>query len=160
MAVDYFLKIDAIDGESQDANYKNQIQLHSFSWGGAQHSTVAGTGGSGAGKVSLSDFSIMKTLDKASPKLFQAMTKGTHVATAQLTACKSAGASGGKPFLTLKFKELFVTSQQLSGASEVPSESVTFTYNEITMEYFVQDEKGNLTSTGAITYNTKTNASS
>ncbi len=160
MAVDYFLKIDGIQGESQDSNHKDEIQLLSFSWGGAQHSTVSGTGGSGAGKVSLSDFSIMKTMDKASPKLFQAMTKGTHVASATLTACKAAGQTSGKPFLTLKFKELFVTSQQLSGASEVPSESVSFTYNEISIEYSTQNEQGNLTSTGAVTYNTKTNASS
>jgi type VI protein secretion system component Hcp len=30
-AIDYFLKIDGIDGESQDANYRNDIELRS--WG-------------------------------------------------------------------------------------------------------------------------------
>ena len=161
MAVDYFLKLDGIQGESQDANHKDEIQLLSFSWSGTQQSTVGGgTGGSSAGKVSLGDFQIMKMLDKGTPKAFQAMTMGKHIQSGLMSACKSAGVSGGKPFVTLKFKELFVTSQQISGSSEVPTESVSFSYNEVTIEYFTQNEQGNLTSTGSVTYNTKTNASS
>jgi type VI secretion system secreted protein Hcp len=160
MAVDYFLKLDGIQGESVDSNHKDEIQLHSFSWGGAQLSSVAGTGGSSAGKVSLSDFNIMKSLDKGTSKVFAALSTGKHIATGVLSACKATGVSGGKPFLTLKFKELFVTSQQISGASEIPTESVSFTYNEITIEYFIQNDQGNLTSTGSVTYNTKTNVSS
>ncbi len=62
MAVDYFLKLDGIDGESADSNHKNEIQIMSWSWGAANVSSVAGTGGSGAGKVSLGDFTIMNTL--------------------------------------------------------------------------------------------------
>ena len=51
MAVDYFLKLDGIQGESVDEKHKDEIQIMSFSWGGSQTSSVAGTGGSGAGKV-------------------------------------------------------------------------------------------------------------
>ena len=32
-AVDYFLKIDGIDGESQDSKHKDEIELESWSWG-------------------------------------------------------------------------------------------------------------------------------
>ncbi len=32
-AIDYFLKIDGIDGESQDDKHKNEIDLDSWSWG-------------------------------------------------------------------------------------------------------------------------------
>ena len=45
MAVDYFLKLDGIQGESVDANHKDEIQILSWSWGGSQQSSVAGTGG-------------------------------------------------------------------------------------------------------------------
>ena len=51
MAVDYFLKLDGIQGESADTNHKDEIQIMSWSWGGSQVSSVAGTGGSGAGKA-------------------------------------------------------------------------------------------------------------
>jgi type VI secretion system secreted protein Hcp len=158
MAVDFFLKLDGIDGESADEKQKNQIQLLSFSWGGSQTTSVAGTGGSGAGKVSLSDFSIMKYLDKASPKIFQALVKGTHIKTGNVVAVKAG--SDGKPFLKIDFKELFVTSQQLSASSEIPSESVSFSYNEIKIEYSAQNEQGILTTTGAVTYDLKANKAS
>lgn len=155
MAVDYFLKLDGIQGESADEKHKDEIQLMSFSWGGSQTSSVAGTGGSGAGKVDLSDFSIMVNFDKATPKFFKSMCAGTHIKTGELSAIKSGAA--GKPYLKVDFKELFVSSLQISASSEIPTVSVSFTYNEIKMNYSVQDEQGNLKSTGDITYDLKTN---
>lgn len=155
MAVDFFLKLDGIDGESVDSNFKDNIQLLSFSWGASQVSSVGGTGGSGAGKVSLSEFTIMKTVDKATPKFFKSIVKGDHIKTGTLVATKAGG--GGKPFLKIDFKELFVTSVQISGSSEVPMESASFSYNEIKIDYSVQNDQGNLASTGAVTYNVKTN---
>ena len=155
MAVDYFLKLDTIDGESTDQNHKNEIQVLSFSWGGSQVTSVAGTGGSGAGKVDLSHLSIMKYMDKASPKLFKAMSAGTHIKSATLSATKSG--SDGKPFLKVDLGELFVTSLQLSASSEIPTESVSFSYNTIKIDYSMQNDQGNLVSTGAVTYDLKQN---
>jgi type VI secretion system secreted protein Hcp len=155
MAVDYFLKLDGVDGESVDSNHKNQIQIMSWSWGASQVSSVAGTGGSGAGKADLSDFSIMAYFDKATPKFFKSIGAGTHIKSGTMEAVKSG--SDGKPYLKVDFKELFVSSLQVSGSSEVPTISVSFSYNEIKIDYSVQDENGNLKSTGPITYNTKEN---
>jgi type VI secretion system secreted protein Hcp len=156
MAVDYFLKLsDGIEGESADSNHKNEIQIMSWSWGASQVSSVAGTGGSGAGKADLSDFSIMTYFDKATPKFFKSIGLGTHIKTGTMSAIKSG--ADGKPYLKVDFKELFVSGLQISGSSEIPTVSLSFTYNEIKIDYSVQDEKGNLTSIGPVTYNTKEN---
>jgi type VI secretion system secreted protein Hcp len=155
MAVDFYLKLDAIQGESADENHKDEIQLLSFSWGGSQVTSVAGTGGSGAGKADLSDLSIMKYMDKSSPSLFKSLISGTHIKTGVLSAVKTG--AGGKPFLKLSFEELFVTSQQVSASSEIPSESVSFSYNKIKVEYSVQNEQGILTAVAAVSYDTKGN---
>lgn len=155
MAVDYFLKLDGIDGESADSNHKNEIQIMSWSWGASQVTSVGGTGGSGAGKASLSDFSIMANFDKATPKFFKSICAGTHIKTGTMSAIKSGG--DGKPYLKVDFKELFVSNLQISGSSEIPMVSLSFTYNEIKIDYSTQNEQGNLTSTGPITYNTKEN---
>jgi type VI secretion system secreted protein Hcp len=155
MAVDFYLKLDGIQGETVTEGFKDHIQLLSWSWGASQVTSVAGTGGSGAGKADLSDLSIMKFLDKASTPLFKSLVSGTHIKTGTLSAVK-AGAKG-KPFLKVDFQELFVTSQQLSASSEIPSESVSFSYNQIKVEYSTQNEQGILTTTGAVTYNTKEN---
>lgn len=155
MAVDYFLKLDGVQGESADANHKDEIQIMSFSWGGAQYSSVAGTGGSGAGKADLSDCNIMTYFDKATPKLFKSLAAGTHIKTGTLTAVKSGG--DGKPYLTVDFTELFVSSLQISGSSEVPMVSISFSYNTIKVDYKMQNEQGNLTSTGPVSYDLKQN---
>jgi type VI secretion system secreted protein Hcp len=156
MAVDFFLKVDGADGESTQTGHTKEIKIHSFSWGASQHTSVSGSGGSGAGKASLSDISVMKDLDKASSEMFKMLLTGKHIATAVLTAQKSTGDTSGKPFLTITFGEVFVTSQQISGSSEIPSESVSFSYNTIKFDYSTQGEDGTLTSTGAISYNIKT----
>lgn len=154
MAVDFYLDLGDIKGESKDDKHKDQIQVQSFSWGGAQHTTVAGAGGSGAGKVSLADFSIMKNFDKASPKLLLAMCKGTHIKTGTLTAVK-AGDTGD--FLKLEFGELFVTSLQVSASSEVPQESVSFSYNTTDLTYKAQDDTGKLVTAATWKGNLKAN---
>jgi type VI secretion system secreted protein Hcp len=155
MAVDYYLKLDQIDGESSDDKHKNEIQLMSWSWGAAQVSSVAGTGGSGAGKADLSDFSVMTYFDKATPKFFKSICAGTHVKTGTMSAIKSG--ADGKPYLKVDFKEMFVTNLSISGSSEIPTVSISFSYNEIKIDYSTQNEQGNITSTGAVTFNTKEN---
>jgi len=127
----------------------------SFSWGGSQVTSVAGTGGSGAGKVDLSDISFMKMYDKASPQAFKAMISGTHIKTGVLSATKAGG--GGKPFLKISLGEMFVTSQQVSASSEIPTESISFSYNTIKVEYSTQNEQGILTAVGAVSYDLKAN---
>jgi len=160
MSVDFFIKIDGLKGESTATGHTDEIKIHSWSWGASQVTSVSGSGGSGAGKASLAEISIMKDMDMASPELFKALVKGTHIASAVLTAQKSTGDTTGKPYVTITFKEVFVTSQQVSGSSENPMESVSFSYNEIKIDYSKQGENGALTSTGAVTYNVKTNLQS
>ena len=155
MAVDYFLKLDGIQGESTDSKHKDEIQIQSWSWGASQVSSVAGPGGSGAGKADMSAFSVITYFDKATPKFFKSIGLGTHIKTGTMSAIKSGG--DGKPYLKVDFKELFVSNLQISGTTEIPMVSLSFTYNEIKIDYSTQNEQGNLASIGPITYNTKEN---
>lgn len=153
MAVDFFLKLEGIEGEAEETHHKNQIQIMSWSWGGSNVSSVAGTGGSGAGKVNLSDFTIMTYFDKSTPKFFRDLCKGTHIKTGEMDAMKAG--EEGKPYLKVHFKELFITSLSISGSSEIPTVSLSFTYDEIKIDYYKQNESGQLTTTGPVTYNLK-----
>ena len=90
MAVDYFLKLDGIDGESADSKNKGQIDLQSFSWGEAQTGTHGAGGGGGAGKVQMQDFHFVMKNNKASPKLMLACANGEHIKKGVLT-CRKAG---------------------------------------------------------------------
>jgi type VI secretion system secreted protein Hcp len=157
MAVDFFLKLDGINGEATDQNHKDEISVLSWSWGGSQTSTVAGGGGSGAGKATLSDLHVVKNYDASSVPLFKSLAAGTHIKTGVLTANKTGSADGGKPFLKVSLTELFVTSVQSSGSSDIPTESVSFSYATIKIEYFKQNEQGVLAAAGSATYDVKQN---
>jgi len=157
MAVDFFLKLDGINGEATDQNHKNEIGILSWSWGASQQSTVAGGGGSGAGKASVADLHIVKHYDAASVELFKSLLAGKHIPNAVLTANKAGSADGGKPFLKVTLTEMFVTSLQSSGSTEVPTESVSFSYATVKVEYSKQNDQGVLTAAGSVSYDVKQN---
>ena len=158
MAVDYFLKIDGIEGESQDKTHKNEIQLLSFNWGGTQTSSVAYGGGGGAGKVSLTDFSVVKYYDKASPKLFQALCDGSHIKNCILTARKAGKTQ--QEYIKLTLTDILVTSSHVSASDENPTESVSFSYSQIATDYRAQNADGTSSTAATMKYNLKTNSSS
>jgi type VI secretion system secreted protein Hcp len=142
MAVDVFLKIDGIPGESADGKHKDEIDILSWSWGASQTGTMAFGGGGGAGKVNFSDISFMKRFDKSSPNLWQNCASGKHIAKAILY-CRKAGEKQ-QEYLQITFTDLLVSSVQVSGAGEEPTENVSLNFSKVEMEYKPQDAKGNL----------------
>ncbi|HEV8541841.1 MAG TPA: type VI secretion system tube protein Hcp, partial [Verrucomicrobiae bacterium] len=108
--VDYFLKIEGIEGESTDDKHKNEIDIESWSWGETNAGSHAFGGGGGAGKVSMNDFSITMRVNKASPKLLLACANGEHIKSASL-ACRKAGKEQ-QEYLKIKFSDLLVSSYQ------------------------------------------------
>ena len=141
-AVDYFLKIDGIDGESTDSKHKNEIDILSWSWGESQTGSSATGGGGGAGKVSMNDFNFMMTVNKASPKLLLACANGSHIKEALLT-CRKAGKEQ-QEYLKIKFTDLLVSSFQTSGSSETPVDSISLNFSKIEYEYYPQKPDGTL----------------
>ena len=67
MAVDMFLKLDAIAGESIDKTHKGEIQILAFSFGATQSGSTHIGGGGGSGKVNFQDISFTKYIDKSTP---------------------------------------------------------------------------------------------
>lgn len=155
-AVDYFLKLGDIHGESVSTNHPNEIEVQSWSWGGSQTSTVSATTGSGGGKVSLSELSMMIQFDMSSARLLKALTTGTHFPTAQLSAQKS-GASGGLNYMTFALTEVFISSVQLSASGDVPSCSLSLTYKSYTYNYYQQKADGTVSVAGTTGYDVTTN---
>ena len=83
MAIEYHLEVKEAPGESASTKHKGQIELLSWSWGASNPTTIVGEGMS-AGKVSMSDLSFTKRVDKSSPKLLTLCVTGDHAKDATL----------------------------------------------------------------------------
>lgn len=156
-AVDYFLKIDAIPGESTDAKHKNEIDIESWSWGETNSGTHAGGGGGGAGKVSMNDFHFTMRVNKASPKLMLACATGQHIKEAQLI-CRKAGKEQ-QEYMKIKFSDLLVSSFQTGGSAGdvVPVDQISLNFSKIEYSYAAQKPDGSLDSPVVHHYNLKEN---
>jgi type VI secretion system secreted protein Hcp len=144
-AVDYFLKIDGIQGESKADKHKDEIDVQSFSWGATQSGSFAGGGGGGAGKVSMQDFHFTMPDNKASPALFLACAQGDHIKNATLT-CRKAGKEQ-QEYLKVTMSDILVSSFQTggSGGDVVPTDQISLNFAKIEVEYKEQDATGKLT---------------
>ena len=156
--VDYFLKIDGVDGESKDAKHKNEIDLESWSWGAVQSGTPQFGGGGGAGKVTMQDFHFVMRLTKASPKLMLACASGKHIKLATLTARKAGKTQ--QEYLTFKFSDVLVSSYQTGGSEGgdvVPLDQVSLNFSKIEMSYREQKPDGTLGAETKVGWDLKSN---
>jgi type VI secretion system secreted protein Hcp len=145
MAVtDYFLKLDGIEGESQDDKHKKEIDVLSFSWGASNSGSMAAGGGGGTGKSSFQDFHFTKGADKASPNLFQSCASGKHIPKAVLTVRKAGEKQ--QEYYKITLSDVLVSSYQAGGHGgdgAVP-ESFSLNYSKIEFEYAPQKKDGTL----------------
>lgn len=156
-SVDYFLKIDGIEGESTDRAHKGEIEIESFSWGVSQGGNRAAGGGGGTGKANFQDFHFTMQVSKASPKLFLATATGQHIKEAVLTARKSG--ENQQEYLKVTFTDLLISSYQTGGSSGdvVPTDEVSLNYSKIEIEYTPQKEDGSADTPVKAGYDLKAN---
>jgi type VI secretion system secreted protein Hcp len=159
MAVDYFLQIDGIAGESTNAKHKGAIDLLSWSWGETNSGPHGGGGGGGAGKVTFQDLHFAAPVSKASPALFLACATGQHFKEAKLSAQRGAGKAVGD-FLTWTFSDVLVTSYQSGGtetADAPPIDSVSLNFSKAQISYKAQRPDGSLDAPITAGFDAKTN---
>jgi type VI secretion system secreted protein Hcp len=160
MAVDMFLKIDGIKGESADAKHKGEIEVLSWSWGMSQTGTThMGTGG-GAGKVNVQDVTITKYVDRATPILLKHCVTGIHIKEALLTVRKA----GGKPLEYVKIKMTGALVSGLhtggTGKDERLTEQLTLNFSAFEVDYVPQKEDGSGDASIPMKWNIAKNAES
>ena len=140
-ASDYFLKIDGIKGESQDASHRDEIEINSWSWGA---SNPVFAGGGGTGKVSMQDFHFVCNHDKSSPLLMLACAQGatgTHIPKVVLTVRRTTPTGAPEEYLTITLEEVLVSSFSSSapppsgGAQTPPTQSISLNFTKITFQH-------------------------
>lgn len=156
MAVDMFLKLDGIKGESKDHKHGGEIHIESFSWGMNQTGAHATGGGGGAGKVSVHDISITKFVESSTAGLMLACASGKHIPAGLLTVRKA----GEKPleYLKIKLTDILISGVQFAGhGGEMLTENVTLNFSKFQLEYQEQTEKGGGKAAGEMGWDVKAN---
>lgn len=143
MPADDFLKIGDIKGESTDDKHKEWIEILSYNWGVSQmaSASASSSGGGTTQRVDCQDMSIVKLLDTTTPLLFLACAKGDHIDEVKIELCRAGGDK-------LTYMEYIMNNVVISsvstggGGGGEPTESVTFNYGKIKLNYIKQQRAG------------------
>lgn len=94
MAFDAFLKVDTVPGESTDSGHKDWIEILGYNHRKSfsrlplrQYRWRKGT----AERCEHKNFEVVKFIDKASPKLYEACCKGSHLKDVTIELCRAGG---------------------------------------------------------------------
>jgi len=138
------LFVDGVDGPS--TSKENHIDILSFSFGVSQTQTY-GAGASGkeakAGRADFSNVTIMKVLDKTSPLLFDHCASGNILKKVYILYDKPVG-DQQQDYFRIWVKDALITSVQLSGSNENPTESVSFAFQAAEVAYKAEKDDGSL----------------
>jgi type VI secretion system secreted protein Hcp len=142
MAVDMFIKIGDIKGESTDDKHKGEIDVLSWSLGATQSGTSGSGGGGGAGKVQVQDLTFTKYIDKATPTLFKYCCSGEHIGPVLLTVRKAGGTA--LEYLKISLEEAIVSSISTggSGGQDRLTENISVNFAKVKIDYTPQTAKG------------------
>jgi len=162
MAFDCFLKVEELDGESTDDQHKKWIEVLSFSHGVSQPSSGSASSGGArsAERCDHQDFSVVKALDKTSPKLNLFCCNGKHIPTVKIELCRATESK--QKYMEYLMSDVIVASVRPGGSAEggdaLPLEEVSFNYGKIEWTYTETDHKtgkpgGNVVSNWDLTAN-------
>jgi type VI secretion system secreted protein Hcp len=158
-----FLHIDGLSGESTDEQHEDWIEVLSYSHSISQPAASSISSGSSriAGRSEHQSFTVVKQLDKSSPKLALYCCSGTHIPEVILELCYVTG--DRLRFMEYTLSDVMVSSVSPSGSVESgearPIEEVSFSYGRIEWNYTEMDPdtgkaKGNVEAHWDLTTNT------
>jgi len=136
-AVNLYLKLDGIDGESQDKAHLGWIDILSYRFG----VTNSVGGAQGTGRATFSELSVTKVVDKSSPSLLFDTASVTHIENGLLDVVE-AGQPSSKPFLEYKFTNLLVSDYSVGSGGDRPEESLSLNFTKIQFTAFPQNPDG------------------
>lgn len=145
MAIDAYMQIEGIKGESQDDRHKDWIEVSHVSWSVNQPraETVSTAGGHTTGRADLSQVSVTKLADLASPVLFQTCAAGKTIPKVRFDFMRADGNGTPICYYILELENVMIASvAPTSGAGGTITEEVHLSYSKIKMKYTQQKIAG------------------
>ncbi|EGT4388898.1 type VI secretion system tube protein Hcp [Cronobacter sakazakii] len=142
MAIDMFLKVEGVTGESKDANHASWIDVLSFNWGAAQPGNMAVGGGGGTGKVNFQDLAVQAIVDKGTPAVLKFCASGKHVNKVELSVCKAGGQQ--VEYSKIVLEDVLVTRTEFTGVGQTDTVLVSYYFQaaKVNFHYWEQSNQG------------------
>ncbi|MFL6672402.1 MAG: Hcp family type VI secretion system effector [Massilia sp.] len=145
MAIDVYLQIDGIKGESSDDQHKGWIECQSVNWSLHQpkSATSSTAGGHTAARVDLSDISIHKITDIASPILAQHCAMGKTIPKAKIEFMRADGDGARVKYYEVELENVLVAhvAQGVAGG-DMMTESLGLKFSKVKWKYCQQKIAG------------------
>ena len=138
-AVDMFLKLDGIAGESTDAKHANEIDVLAWSWGASEQARSQRSTGQPFCPQALS---LTKYIDRATPVLLTKAATGDSIANAKLTVRKAGANPVDYVVMTFTGVRIASISTGGSGGEDRLTEVVAFNFSSATVTYTPQKADG------------------
>ena len=145
MAIDVYLQIDGIKGESQDDRHKDWIECTSVNWGVSQpRSATASTGGGHtAERCEHQEIVLTKLADLASPILLQTCSAGKTIPKAKLEFMRADGQGERIKYFEIELENVLIGGVQPSVAEgSIIHEAVGLKFSKIKWKYTQQKVTG------------------
>lgn len=145
MAVDAYMQIEGIKGESQDSAHKDWIEVTNVAWSVSQPraDAISTSGGLTTGRAELSSLSFKKLADLSSPLLQQHCAMGKTIPRAKFEFMRAD--SNGKPvcYYTVDIENVMISGvNPNSGDSGIVTEHVFLAYSKMKWKYTRQSIRG------------------
>ena len=142
-----FAKYDGIDGEAKDSNHDKWIDVLSIDYSITRD--TSSTTARSIGAPIFSDIVVTKELDKASPKLAEAISTGKVIPKVEIHLT-----DGRQTYYAYELTNVMITSYSVSGdADDRPTEEVAFNFEQIRTTYTEYGSDG--TKKGNVEYSWK-----
>lgn len=141
MAIDVYLQIDGIKGESQDDKHQGWIECQSVRWGIVQpKSATASTGGGHtAERAELKEISFLKIADLSSPLLMQHCAMGKTLAKAKFEFMRADGQGQPIRYFEIELENVLIGGIEPSiEPGTILDEHVSLKFSKVKWKYSQQ----------------------
>lgn len=147
MAMDSYLQIDGVRGESADSKHDGWIECESISWSITQpRSATASTGGGHtAERAELSEITFVKLADLASPVLAQLCAAGKTIPRAKFEFMRADGQGERVKYYEIELENVLIGHVAPSLArGRFMTETVALKFSKVKWKYSQQKIAGGL----------------